>query len=41
MASMKVLEKNGYIKVGIFKKAILKNGNMFDEHRYYKLNDIK
>ncbi len=38
VASMKVLEKNEYIKEGIFKKAIFKNGKIYDEHRYYKLN---
>ena len=38
IASMKVLEKNGYLEEGIFKKAIFKNGKMWDEHRYYKLN---
>ena len=37
-ASMKVLEKNGYKKEGIFKKAVFKNGKMYDEHRYYQLN---
>jgi len=37
IASMKVLEKNGFKKEGIFKKAVLKNGKFFDEHRYYKL----
>lgn len=38
LASMKVLENNGYQKEGIFKKAIFKNGKIYDEHRYYKLN---
>ncbi len=37
-ASMKVLEKNGYVKDGIFKKSIFKNGKYWDEHRYFKLN---
>ncbi len=32
--SMKVLEKNGYQKEGIFRKAIFKNGSIWDEHRY-------
>ncbi|HHC79476.1 MAG TPA: N-acetyltransferase, partial [Flavobacteriia bacterium] len=32
------LEKNGYKKEGIFKKAVFKNGKMYDEHRYYQLN---
>jgi len=36
--SMKVLEKNGYIKEGIFKKSIFKNEQIWDEHRYAKLN---
>jgi len=38
IASMKVLEKNDYIKEGIFKKAVFKNGKLWDEHRYYKLH---
>jgi len=38
-ASMKVLEKSGYKKDGVFEKAILKNENIWDEHRYYKIND--
>ncbi len=38
IASMIVLEKNGFQKEGILKKAIFKNGKIFDEHRYYKLN---
>lgn len=33
-ASMRVLEKNGFQKEGISKKAILKNGKFWDEHRY-------
>lgn len=37
-ASMKVLKKNGYEKEGIFKNAIIKNDQVFDEHRFYKLN---
>ncbi|MGH1387787.1 GNAT family N-acetyltransferase [Kordia sp.] len=39
IASMKVLEKNGFKKEGIFKNAILKNEKFYDEHRFYKLND--
>lgn len=35
-ASMRVLEKNGYKKDGIFEKAVLKNGKIWDEHRYSK-----
>lgn len=38
ISSMKVLEKNGFEKEGIFKNAILKNGKVCDEHRFYKLN---
>lgn len=36
-ASMIVLEKNGYKKEGISKKAICKNDQIYDEHRYHKL----
>jgi [ribosomal protein S5]-alanine N-acetyltransferase len=36
-ASMKVLEKCGYEKDGIFKKSVLKNGIIWDEHRYSKV----
>ena len=38
ITSMKVLEKNGYVKEGIFKKAIYKNRKTWDEHRYCRLN---
>ena len=34
IGSMRVLEKNGYIKDGIFKKSIMKNGQIWDEHRF-------
>ncbi len=34
IASMRALEKNGYSKEAIFKKAIIKNGKLMDEHRY-------
>jgi RimJ/RimL family protein N-acetyltransferase len=37
IASMKVLEKNGFQKEGIFRHAVIKNGRICDEHRYYKL----
>ena len=37
IASMKVLEKNGFLSEGIFKKAVIKNEIIMDEHRYYKL----
>jgi len=33
-ASMKVLEKNGYILEGISRNAIYKNNKLFDEYRY-------
>lgn len=32
--SMRILEKCGFMKEGIFKKAVFKNGNFYDEHRY-------
>ncbi len=35
-ASMRVLEKNGYEKEGIFKKAVIKNDEIWDEHRFSK-----
>lgn len=34
LGSMRVLEKNGYVKEAIFKKAITKNGQVWDEHRF-------
>ena len=37
-ASMKVLEKNGYRKEGIFRQSICKNGQFWDEHRYAIIN---
>ena len=39
IASMKVLEKNGYKKDGVFEKNIIKNGKIVDEHRYSKIED--
>lgn len=36
---MKVLEKAGYHKETIFKNAIIKNGDIIDEHRYCKLKE--
>lgn len=36
-ASMKVLEKCGFKKDGVFEKAIIKNEKIWDEHRYSKL----
>ncbi len=38
-ASMRALEKNGFMKEGISQKAITKNGKIWDEHRYAKLVD--
>jgi len=37
IGSMKVLTKNGYTKDGVFRKSILKNGQIFDEHRFSKI----
>ena len=37
-ASMRVLEKCGFKKEGVFQKAIIKNGQVCDEHRYVKIN---
>lgn len=37
VASMKVLEKNGFKKEGVSKNAIFKSGKIWDEHRYAKL----
>jgi len=39
IASMKALEKNGYSKEGVFRNSVLKNGQMYDEHRYAKLKN--
>ncbi len=36
-ASMKVLEKNGFQKEGVLRKAVFKNQVFVDEHRYGKL----
>jgi len=38
IASMKVLEKNGYHKEGVAKQAVIKNNIACDEHRYAILN---
>lgn len=38
IGSMKVLTKNGYQKDGVFKLSIFKDGKMYDEHRFSKLN---
>ncbi|MBW1298024.1 GNAT family N-acetyltransferase [Aquimarina litoralis] len=40
IASMKVLEKNGFEEEGIFKNAIFKNGKLYNEHRFYRLKSI-
>ncbi len=37
--SMKALEKNGFEKEGVFKEALIKNGKVYDEHRFYKLRN--
>ncbi len=37
IASMRVLEKNGYKKECVFKRSIIKNGEIMNEHRYAKL----
>jgi RimJ/RimL family protein N-acetyltransferase len=34
LASMRVLEKCGYIKEGVFKKALIKDGKYYDEVRF-------
>jgi RimJ/RimL family protein N-acetyltransferase len=33
-ASMRVLEKSGYVKEGIMHNAVIKNGEVMDEHMY-------
>ena len=35
-ASMRILKKNGYVKEGVFKRALIKNEKIVDEHRYAK-----
>lgn len=37
-ASQKVLRKAGFILEGIFDKSVSKNGRIFDEYRYAKVN---
>ena len=37
LASMRALEKNGYRREGIFRKSVIKNGKVHDEHRYAKV----
>ena len=41
MASVRVLEKCGFKKEGVFQKAIYKNSKICDEHRYSKINPRK
>jgi len=33
-ASMKALEKNGYRQEGVFRNSLIKNGKIYNEHRY-------
>jgi len=40
-ASMRVLEKNGFKKECIARKAIYKNGKLWDEHRFFLLKTDK
>ncbi len=37
-SSMRVLEKNGFVKEGVFKNGVIKNNKICDEHRYALLN---
>jgi len=37
LGSMRVLEKNGFLKEGVARKAVIKNGGIYDEHRYGRL----
>ena len=39
-ASMRVLEKCGFVKEGLFKKAIYKDGELWDEVRFAILNPV-
>ncbi len=41
IASQRVLEKCGFELEGIFKKSIIKNGNVCNEYRYAKFNNIR
>jgi RimJ/RimL family protein N-acetyltransferase len=38
-ASQRVLEKCGYVKEGVFRKAITKNGQLYDEIRFAKIRE--
>jgi RimJ/RimL family protein N-acetyltransferase len=35
---MRVLEKCGFEREGVFKKAVIKNGKIWDEVRYSKIS---
>jgi ribosomal-protein-alanine N-acetyltransferase len=37
IGSMRVLEKNGYKKDGVFEKAVFKNGQIWNEHRFSRI----
>jgi ribosomal-protein-alanine N-acetyltransferase len=39
-ASQKVLRKAGFILEGIFDKSVIKNGTIYDEYRYAKINQV-
>lgn len=41
IASMRVLEKCGFEKEGVFKNAVIKNNEIVDEHRFAKLGEIR
>lgn len=36
-ASMQVLKKSGFLKEGVFKKALIKDGKIYDEVRYARV----
>ena len=38
-ASMRILEKNGFVLEGIKRKAVFKNQQILDEYHYAKVND--
>jgi RimJ/RimL family protein N-acetyltransferase len=39
IGSIRVLEKNGFVKEGIARKAVFKNNAYYDEHRFSKLRN--
>jgi RimJ/RimL family protein N-acetyltransferase len=39
-ASMRVLEKCGFKREGVFEKAIIKEGRIYDEFRFAKINEL-